>query len=305
RPGPRLLSPPPSTTRLHRLLDKRLRVPFPLACGAARAIRASARPRQYRERVRLARALAPGPLDVARSEGFRRLEPGALPGTGPLVERCLEIYRDRRKTHGAGDLLHNPKKGFLLSILSGPDFARQPELVRFMVARPIVEVAARYLGSVPILSGAHLWWSPPNQSARSSQLFHIDREDTEQLKLFVHITRVSEENGPLTLLPAHVSQRVRRRVGLHVRRLQDAQVERAAALSEPIRVTGEPGSAVFVDTSSCLHYGSRANRSDRLVLAIQFLRFHSPRGATLPFQRPPDLARMDLDPLQQLALGVR
>ena len=303
--GPRRLSQPPSTTDLHLLLDKRLHLPFAAACRITRAIRASSRPQQYRERVHVARELAPGALDVERSEGYRRLAPGELPGTGPVIARCLELHEERRKRLTASELHHNPRKDFLLSILSGPDFRDHAELVEFMVSRPIVAAAARYLGSVPVLSGAHLWWSPPNESARSSQLFHNDREDTEQLKLFLHVTPVSEENGPLTLLPAHSSRRIRQRLGSHKRRLRDAEIERTGALSERIHLTGGAGSAAFVDTSSCLHYGSRGNRSDRLMLAIQFLRFHAPRRATVPFRPPDDLARMKLDPLQRLALGVR
>jgi len=301
----RPLSLPPSTTGLHLLLDKKLHVPFGVACRITRAIRAGSRPRQYRERVRRARALGPGPLDVDPSEGYRRFAPGELPGTGPVLARCLELQEERRKRLSASELHHNPRKDFLLSILSGPDFRDHPELVRFMVARPIVEAVARYLGSVPVLSGAHLWWSPPNASTRSSQLFHNDREDTEQLKLFLHVTAVSEQSGPLTLLPVRSSRRVRRRLGGHKRRLSDAEIERTGALADRIRLTGEAGSAAFVDTSSCLHYGSRGNRSDRLMLAIQFLRFDSPRRATLPFRAPAGLSPLELDPLERLALGVR
>jgi len=303
--GQRLLSQPPSTTGLHLLLDKRLHVPFGVACRITAALRAASRPWQTRERVRRARALGPGPLDVGRREGYRRLAPGELPGADAVRTRCLEIHEQRRKQRTASELHHNPRKDFLLSILSGPDFRDHPELVRFMVSRPIVEAAARYLGSVPILARAHLWWSPPNESARSSQLFHNDREDTEQLKLFLHVTSVSEENGPLTLLPARTSRRVRRQLGGHKRRLRDQQIEPTGALCDQVRLTGGAGSAAFVDTSSCLHYGSRGNRSDRVMLAVQYLRFHAPRRATVPFRPPVALACEELDPLQRLVLGVR
>ena len=61
----------------------------------------------------------------------------------------------------------------------------------------------------------------------------------------------------------------------------------------------------FVDTSRCLHYGSRFNKRDRLVLIIQFLTFHSPYKSNDCFQVSPGTMGIELDAVQKLALGLR
>ena len=71
------------------------------------------------------------------------------------------------------------------------------------------------------------------------------------------------------------------------------------------KLVGPAGSGAFLDTSRCLHYGSRFNRRDRLVLIIQFLNIHTAYQSTAPFQVPPDLPGLHLDPVQKLALGIK
>jgi hypothetical protein len=59
-----------------------------------------------------------------------------------------------------------------------------------------------------------------------------------------------------------------------------------------------------VDTSRCLHHGSRHTRKDRLVLMVQFLRFDCPTESTFALAVPPELPGLDPDPVQELALGI-
>ena len=67
-------------------------------------------------------------------------------------------------------------------------------------------------------------------------------------------------------------------------RIPDDCVERVLGLDAATKLVGPAGSSAFVDSARCLHYGSRGNRRDRLLLSIQFLRFQA-------------------DPLQRLARG--
>lgn len=72
---------------------------------------------------------------------------------------------------------------------------------------------------------------------------------------------------------------------------------------EILRATGPCGSAVMLDSSRCLHFGSRGNRRDRLVLAFHFLPADAPvdtRYHLEPGQFSGPLAA--LDHMQRLAL---
>ena len=173
-----------------------------------------------------------------------------------------------------------------------------------MVSRPILDAATSYLGCVPILSAADLLWSPVNETSMSSQRFHLDDEDNRQLKVFLNVREVTSDHGPLTFLPADASERVRQRTGTIIARASDERVL-GAAEAEPIRVCGGPGSGALVDTGRCLHYGSRKNAEERLLLSFQYLRDDAPSEPPVSCSFPRDLAGLPLDPIQRLVLGLR
>lgn len=291
---------------LRKLLWKRLHLPRALVHPALSAAKTVANPRQ----VRLRRALAAGLGAASQSvgevpdeAGYRLVEPGELPGTEAVVAYCCEIYERMRADAQVDDHLFNPRKRFLLALLAGADFCEHPDLIRFMVSRPVLDAATAYLGSVPILAGAALWWTPENESAERSQLFHFDGEDDRQLKLILNIFETRAEHGPFTLLPASASAALRR-PGAVRRRIGDAEVDAACGLENAVAFEGGPGSGGLVDTCRCLHFGSRHTRKDRLVLMVQFTRFECPTESTFEFAVPPDLPGLDPDPMQKLALGI-
>jgi hypothetical protein len=292
----------------HRFFWKRLHVPRRVVHSALSAAKYAGNPTQ----VRLRRALA---LDaevtrraavvVPAEKGFAQFAAGQLDCIDEVTSRCRRVFEARRSELSEQAFVLNRNKLFLLSVLAGNDFCAHPELLRFMVSRPILDAATRYLGAVPLLAGANLWWSPVNDSAAASQLFHTDNEDWSQLKVFVNIFDTSDEHGPFTLLPADISESVCRRHRYSTGRLSDEQVFSSAPRDDTLRLVGPPGSGGFVDTSRCLHFGSRANSADRLVLAFQFLRFDSPTESSAPLRVPAGLAGLHADPIQRLALGLR
>jgi hypothetical protein len=293
---------------LQELLWKRLKVPRAVVQPAIRGAKVAARPDQWLRRRRLGREIAET-VDPRRAipgdRGYRLFGPAELPGALEAARRCAEIAAEPARLADREALLHNRRKPFLLSILVGPEFVAYPELVRFMVSRPVLDVATAYLGCVPLLAGANLWWSPANESARSSQLWHVDKEETSQVKLFVNVTDTGLDQGPLTFLPAPATDRLRRSLGYDSGRLRDADVAAAGEADQALRLLGPAGAGGFVDTSRCLHYGSRGNRRDRLVLLVQFFRFHAAAESNARFQVPPGLPGLDPDPIQRLALGLR
>ena len=184
------------------------------------------------------------------------------------------------------------------------DFCKHPELLRRVIARPILDTATNYLGAVPRLSGAMLVWSPENDTARSSQLFHFDYEDLTQLKMFINIFDTTEEQGPLTFLPADISAQVQNSMGRILGRVSDEQVYQAGGRNHDVKLVGPSGSGAFLDTSRCLHYGSRFNKKDRLILIVQFLKFHSSYRGYIPLKVPKTLMGFSPDAVQKLALDI-
>lgn len=171
-----------------------------------------------------------------------------------------------------------PDKPYLLD-LSLDVLAPDSPLARLALHRDVVSTATSYLGMVPLLAGVTVLRSPYVVGPPTgSQLFHSDWEDVKQVKLFVHCSDVTERNGPLTAVRADASARVKR--ALHYRyggkefRRADEEVLPLVEPNEVCAFDGPPGTAVFIDTSACLHYGSRvaSGAADRLMVQLQFLR---------------------------------
>jgi hypothetical protein len=177
--------------------------------------------------------------------------------------------------------------------------------------RVLAPVAA-YLRVVPVLHMVDIWHSRPVEGdPRSSQLFHLDNADVTQVKLFVHCTDVVDTSGPLTALDAVSSRRLAKKSGYRIGegRVSDERVtEILGDAAEPVRLTGPPGTAHFVDTSRCFHFGSRVELDSppRTLAVFQYLTpyafsfMHDHRDEA-PFR---DLATEELSELQRLGLGA-
>ncbi len=291
---------------IRKLLWKRLGIPrsvvHPLLSFAKRAVN----PAQMRLRREVAREIEPsfrGIEPISKASGYRVFDAGVLPGVEAVVKQCQQIFEQSDAARIEATGLFNPRKRFLLTVLSGDEFLPYPELIRFMVSRPILDMASDYLGAVPMLAGAALWYTPVNETAQRSQCYHFDGEDESQLKVAINISDVDQNCGPFTLLPGDQSARFARALSSR-ERLSDEEVESAIGLEHRSVLTGPPGSGAFVDTSRCLHYGSRGNQRDRLVLIFQFLRFDCPTESTFRFDSDLVLEDFEPDAVQKLALGI-
>ena len=139
---------------LHRLFWKRLRLPRRLVHPLLSAAKIALNPVQFRLRRKLAEETESDSQAhgvIPPSQGYLRFAAGGLPGADAAVARCAEIFESARAASPDAAERFNPNKRFLLSILSGADFCEHPELIRFMVSRPILDTATAYLGSIEII----------------------------------------------------------------------------------------------------------------------------------------------------------
>jgi hypothetical protein len=246
--------------------------------------------------------------EIPEDKGYLRFSDADNPAIRAARAMCDAMFDERIADGEQEGMRTNRKKAFLLRLFSHEQFLNYPEFVRLVTDRDIVDAAALYLGGIPLLAAAELWWSPPNESLTASQIMHTDSEDARQVKLFVCVRDIEADQGPFTFLPADASERIRRDLSRIRTRYTDEQVSAAAGAEEPIVFTGKAGDCALVDSSRCLHYGSRGNRRSRAMIMVQYLRYdvpHSrfealwPRAGT---DRPPvDLTA--LDPVQRAVLG--
>ena len=209
-----------------------------------------------------------GDRAVPRDTGLRVIAPGTFPSAAALVARCQTLlgHAERRAT----------RKAQLISLLTPGEIGQIPEFVKFCLDPDIVGIASAYLNELPIVGAVELWYSRPiGGDYVNSQLYHVDLDDVQQLKVFLFVSDVDLESGPLTVLPAHVSARVSAALGYRPAsgrvRIGDTQIRPLLSPGEEVVLTGPKGTLAFVDTSRTLHFGSRVSSRERYVVMVQYL----------------------------------
>lgn len=263
-----------------------------------------------RQARRLARIAAPVPID--RTAGFSRFAITDFEGLPGVIRLAKHIYEERRPELGVVRA-NARKREYLEEILSDEDLRRYPEFVQFCLSVPVVNAVSRYLGTVPVLRRVGLLLSSPANDNAGSRLYHLDPEDFRQVKLFVNVFGVTPDHGPLTWLPGPVSRTVLKHVWgrekaerAHrdqFRRWDDDELTPLAAASDRVELLGPSGTGAFVDTSRCLHFGSRIKPGAmRLVFYAQYLRYHFPYATD---RNRINLSRTPDDPLVARLLAPR
>ena len=291
---------------LHRHLKKLLIFPRRSCDALVRTAKVGRNPFQLKTRRAAAARIAAeaGGWTIPQDSAVLQFAPGELPGSTQAIAAAEHFFAQLQASGAIEETERTAKKKFLLSVAKGVDFVDHPDILSFMVSRPVVDMASRYFGAVPFLSSARIWWTPPNETVLKSQLYHRDGEDDRQLKFFFNVREVTENSGPFTFMPADVSQNVKKSLGYNAGRLDDEAVERAGGAGHVTSLTGPAGAGACLDTSRCLHYGSRGNTLGRLVLMFQYTSFYAPKAENVNWAQGVQKAGLRLDDVQKLALGI-
>ena len=218
-----------------------------------------------------------------RRDGFAVLSPGDIANTEEVIALSLRLF-DQKQREAEADAAASGKSkkwAFLRSILTNQDLAKNPALVDYALSDPLLSLVTNYLGTIPHLNRIDLLYSVNHggEDAISSQIYHLDPEGTRQAKLFMNLREVGPDEGPFTFIPAAETERIvtaikKRRLedtAMAAGRYSDEELEAVGGLEKAIAVAGPKGSAALVDTSRCLHFGSRVKPGTyRLCLYIQY-----------------------------------
>jgi hypothetical protein len=249
---------------------------FRVGNDAVRAEYRRERSAALRDRLVTREGLAPAlarraVVSLRRDDGYAVLPAGTLDLTSALDfagRVAAEVDVEKKKAEA--------NKPFMVKLADMGAMTLESPLLQLALRPDILGVAAGYLGMVPILEYANVAYSSNTvEDLSKSQLYHCDSDEGEQVKMFVLCGTVTPETGPLTFLSATRSQMVRDHTGYaYKHRLTDDQVAAAlGSLDGEVALTGPAGTAAFIDTSRCLHYGSRFvdRAATRLVIMLQFM----------------------------------
>jgi len=223
-----------------------------------------------------------------RGEGYAMIDASQLPGVDTVIPLALELFEEKKRqleaSTGPVNELHAKKWAFMRSVLNNTDLFEHPPLVDFALSDGLLSLVTNYLGTIPHLNRVDLLYSVAHggEEAISSQIYHLDPEGRRQAKLFLNLRDIGPDEGPFTFIPAEASEQIIKAIKqtrsvdsedatLVMGRYLDDELARVGGLDKSISVMGKAGSAVLVDTSRCLHCGSRVKPGTyRLCLYIQY-----------------------------------
>ena len=199
---------------------------------------------------------------------------------------------------------------FLENFMGPLQLQQYPEFLEFGLDERLLAMVSEYLGELPVLPYIFLWRSQASDGPlKTSQLYHLDHSDVRQIKLFVFLSDIDEGNGPLVVIPAKPSNKLRKNLGYNWtferRRVYDEEMYRWPEASKKIAITGKKGTAVLADTSRLFHYGSRVKSSVRYILVYRYLTISSFLFNPFSSRRPYPLSnfvRPEHSPIQRAVL---
>jgi len=247
-------------------------------------------------------------------DGWLRDDSHSLPHLDALLEQTDAIIRER-----GGQKHSDIQQPFLRSLLFPGDLEKYPAFLDFILSAEVLDAAARHLGTVPVLSrtrppGVRFMESnaalDPGTGGpfRESQLYHLDLHDSPLVYVLVLARDTPIEAGPWHFLPAGASARAVQALDYRkpgsAYRVTNERMHTAVPEDETVVFSGRRGDVLFIDSSTCFHYGSRNATIPRFQVMYALTSpcrtdFSLTWMPQIPFSCPPGaskLSRMVLEP---------
>ena len=160
------------------------------------------------------------------------------------------------------------------------DPSKYPFVEELAMSNQIISLVSNYLSSYPVLRHCTIWHSPNKDLHEGGvQFFHIDHEDTKQVKIFIPLESIDHNSGPTTIINATNSYNIYKiliKKGLISKRntkLSNDLEKEYFKDDQYIKLTTEFGKLAFVDTNRCYHFGGRPSSKKRLLLHLHYTSF--------------------------------
>jgi hypothetical protein len=207
-------------------------------------------------------------LRIPEESGWVRFNATALPGMEDALTRLCGLG----ETWVADESRWVNQRSWPRKLARSEDLLNHPEIMDVALNQDLLRAVAAYYAQVPRLYRVAVWWSPPNDTLKGSQLFHYDGLDSRQAKVFINLKDVPPEAGALHFLDAAQSARFNAKVGYSQDRITDEDVFSIFSPSDLHTTVGGAGEGFILDTGRCLHYGSRGNSQGRLMFMVNYSR---------------------------------
>jgi hypothetical protein len=153
-------------------------------------------------------------------------------------------------------------------------FQNNLDLLKNFFSLELFDEIGKYIKFKPILHSIIIMHSHKKNFflKDSAQLFHSDYEDNRSVKIFINLNEVREENGPFTFIDKKntelVSEAYNYSKSYKERRLEDSFIDAFVKKDDYKNNIGPKNFGLLVDSTACLHYGSRLISGERKLLQI-------------------------------------
>ena len=216
---------------------------------------------------------------ICKKRGFLLFDKKFHSGLDKIVEICNSILDKKGRENLSNWYIknsNNKSKSFFFNVLDEDDLLANPEILEFILSKKILDCAINYFGFVPELCSLGIFVSPETKDTNflASQNYHLDGEN-QHLKCYIYLSEVTKKNGAFTFIPKDKTNELRFINGGKAKScgLEDENLLNEYDEKYSISVKGQAGSGGIIDTSSCLHYGSRCLEGNRLVFMFHFSAF--------------------------------
>jgi len=239
-------------------------------------------------------------IDILNNKGFIIVK---LSDVSKKQEFNDKIKEFRKKFN---DIVKDPKKNIHKKnylIQYNLEFNKDIKIL----ADPFVDIATKYLGTLPILDSCQMWLSPNDSyKLEGSKLLHRDPEDFKQLKIFIPVEEVQINNGPLNVIDKKESKLLyedlikKKIISGRNQKIDDKYAKKLNLTNHKILLKNDE--CALVDTCACYHYGSRKSSKPRKIL---FLHFTSAFSAKTPIFRKYDTENKFFSEKDKLIYGLQ
>jgi hypothetical protein len=205
----------------------------------------------------------------------------SLPHLDRVLEDSEKIIASRRGVRTSGQGAY---RSYFQDLWRPDDALEFPSFVDFATSSDLLATVSRYLQSVPVLtttlpSGirfveSNAEFDDQPDMPHDSQLYHIEYYSQPNVYVLVLLRDTTLRNGPWTFVPKGSSQAARGALGYWQRgkgyRVSDEELYSVVDRSEVIEFSSPRGTVLFIESSGCFHYGSRASVEPRFQLMYGF-----------------------------------
>jgi hypothetical protein len=220
---------------------------------------------------------APRTPRIALQDGWAIDGSMSLPHLDRVLEDADKIIAERA---GVRKSNVGAYRSYFQDVWTPADLVTYPSFVDFATSSEVLSVVAQYLGCVPALSTtlpsgirfveSNAAYDDRPDEPHDSQLYHLDYYSLPNVYVLVLLRDTTFEHGPWTFLPRSATRKAAAALRNWKRgvpyRFSDQQVYSIVDRTESIEFSYPRGSVLFIESSGCMHYGSRNSIQPRFQL---------------------------------------